>query len=313
MSAYQWNNAKTQEIYLPLAWSMYRFEKKTLLVPCQPTQDHLTADQLMVALSVRDEQVRMGFTKPKWWLCLNPKHYNTCSVDMIRSYLNHVPHVIPPERSKQEKENVTVFRNQQAFCGVDLPDYITLSYRHWKRADLEHIVREKDLWTARYPGAVCLHLAYQYIEMCISKLEGIETSDFQPFVNKLCTMLEMPRLHQADDIRSKITSQGLQLMHRFLTFYAPKAEEVDDVALRNQIGMNGIYMFTPEDDIQPLFDFKETLFSLLTSISLECDTLLVVWNLLQVTCPRRQYIRAANVTFSIVTALTGTTSDETRI
>jgi hypothetical protein len=128
-------------------------------------------------------------------------------------------------------------------------------------------------------------------------------------VNNLCRMLQMQRLNSGDGNRGKIMLLGLQLMHRFLISYAPEvrlpgicyAEEVDAEAWRNQIGMNGIYMFKPEDEIQPLFDFKETMFSLLTSISLECDTLLAVWNILQVIVSvpnqRRQLCDANVVTF----------------
>ncbi len=182
-------------------------------------------------------------------------------MDKIRDHLTSRS-VIPPKRTEEEEQTENICCSSVAFNGLaNLPECDTLlEYHHWNRKQLEAIVRKKDQWTERYPGAACLHLAYQYIEMCMSKLVGIKTIELESFVNELCGMLQsttstqhgtqIPRFSNDDVNRSKITLLGLKIMHQFLI---TKAEEVKFTglcfaeALRNRIGMNGIYQFTPED------------------------------------------------------------------
>ena len=208
----------------------------------------------------------------QWWYCFQPRHWHKSAVDKIRDHLTR-PSFIPPNRTGEEERTDNICHNSHAFNGLTSPNWYSLEYHQLERTHLQAIVREKDQWMERYPGAACLHLAYQYIEICMSKLVGIKTIELESFVNDLCGMLQrtIPTQHErfsnVDVNRSKITLQGLQIMHQFMI---TKAKEVK---------FTGRFS---EEDIQPLVDFTETLFTLLTSTALECDTLFAVWNLLQV-------------------------------
>ncbi len=115
------------------------------------------------------------------------------------------------------------------------PGNYVVDYSSWKRTLLQHIVDENNQWMERYAGATSQILALQFIEAIMETMRGVTTGDIEPFLVKLCDLLQTPvieekatvasggatPLHSSDDewlnTRNRMMFESVQLIHAFTT------------------------------------------------------------------------------------------------
>ncbi len=249
----------------------------------------------MSGLELREVFVSLG-TSYMWQRVLPYQYWDMYFFAGARHYL--INHHTSDHCTYTKSEMEDVRRNQSVMQSVGLkddPSCFAITYRHWDRDSLVAVVRTREVWMERYTGAAAVLLTLQFIETCMSEMDGMQARELGPFVAQFCYLLQTQSekaLTSADE-----DPPAVQQMHpaAFLNqvlrlMYEVVANNTDRLVNAAHESVGNLHFYTSLIQPTPTVAVHATaldnligdLFCMFNHDHVDNDSILAIWNLVQV-------------------------------